>query len=420
MIGWTAAIVLALQMAQPATPTRNLSGEVSILAAGFPRQRVADLRARASVDATLRPGEMTELHLDAFVEGLAADRRGATGDAIARVREAWLQIAGRRADLRVGFGRLVWGRLDEIQPTDVINPIDASRFFLNGREDARLAVPLMRGRIFPSERLTIEGVLVPLFRRATFDELDEATSPFNLINDAILPAGLALASAEIDRQTPAGVAARLSGGARVSMTMGKVDVAGAVYRGRDGFGVITFEPDFGIAPAPLVVGRLVERFPRFTMVGGDVETVIGEWALRGETAVFVEKTFVSASRPGLVSGRAMDAGAGADRRAGAFHVFASVILHREWSAEDASIARTDVNVIGSVERAFGRDRWRVRGFAVANPADRSGFVRGLAAWKLRDRVSIEASAGAFLGSGDDTIARFSGRDFVSGRVRYGW
>jgi hypothetical protein len=420
VIGWTAAMLLALQLAQPAAPARRFSGDVSILGVGFPRQHGGEMRARASIDATLRPGAMTELHLDAFVEGLAANRHGGTGAAIARVREAWVQWAGRRADLRVGFGRLVWGRLDEIQPTDVINPIDASRFFLSGREDARLAVALVRGRLFASEDLTIEGVLVPLFRRATFDELGEATSPFNLINDAILPAGLALASAEIDRQTPATAGARLSGGARVSATIGRVDVAGAVYRGRDGFGAISFEPEVGIAPSPLVVGRLVERFPRFTMIGGDVETVAGEWALRGETAVFVDKTFAGASRPGLVSGRAMDAGAGADRRAGPFHVFASVVLHREWSAEDAAIARTDVNVIGSVERAFGRDRWLVRGFVVANPADRSGFVRGLAAWKLRDHVSIDASAGAFLGSGDDTIARFSGRDFVSGRVRYDW
>lgn len=420
MTGWSAALVLALQMAQAAPPPRNITGSVSMLAVGFPRQGIAELRPRLSVDATVRPSERTELHADAFVEALAADRHGATGEAIARVREAWVQIAARRADFRAGFGRLVWGRLDEIQPTDVINPIDAARFFLSGREDARLPVAMLRGRVFASERLTIEGVVAPVFRRARFDDLGEETSPFNLINDAVLPAGVALASAEVDRRGPGTIGGRLSGGGRVSATIGRVDVAGAVYRGRDGFGVVTFEPEIGAAPTPAVVGRLVERFPRFTMVGGDVETVVGEWALRGEAAVFVEKTFASVSRPGTVAGRAIDAGIGADRRAGAFRVFASMVVHREWSGEDPAIARHDVTLIGSIERTFARDRWLLRAFAVANPADGSGFLRGVAAWRVRDAVAIEASAGAFLGTGDDTIARFSGRDFVFGRVRYGF
>ena len=44
-----------------------------------------------------------------------------------------------------GFTRVVWGRLDEIQPTDVINPLDVSRFFFEGRAEARLPVALVRG-----------------------------------------------------------------------------------------------------------------------------------------------------------------------------------------------------------------------------------------------------------------------------------
>jgi hypothetical protein len=438
-MGWCAAAVLAIpmlagRMQAPGPPpapsaagtTSEIQGEFSVLAASFPRRDVAELRPRASVTATATLSRGVDARFEGFVEALVADRGGRVTSAIARVREGWLQMGGDRADVRVGFGRLVWGKLDEIQPSDVINPLDAARFLLSGRAEARRPVALVRGRLFASERFTLEGVLAPYFRRGVFDELGEDTSPFNLVNDAVLPAAIALPSLAIVREMPRG-AARLSGGARASSTIGRVDVSASFYRGRDGFGIVSFEPDMAIdpggapaaAPAPLVVGRLVERFPRFTMVASDFETVAGEWAIRGEAAMFVDRTFASTTRPGTVSGRSLDAGAGTDRRAGSLRVFGSVVVHREWSAEDAGIARTDVNLVGSIERAFGRDRWLARLFGLGNPGDASGFVRGLVTWRVRDDVAIETSAGAFLGTGADTISRFSGRDFVLVQARWG-
>ena len=211
----------------------------------------------------------------------------------------------------------------------------------------------------------------------------------------------------------------------MSATVGRVDVAGAVYRGFDGFGIVTFEPVFPApVPAtdatavPTVVGRLVERFPRFTMISGDFETVAGEWAIRGELAAFVEKQFAGVTRPGPVDGGALDGGVGFDRRTGDYRVFGSLLVRREWSAEDSGVARTDVSLVGSIDRTFARDRYLARAFAVVNPGDGSGFVRGLLVWTARDNVAVEASAGAFLGTGDNTLSRFHGRDFLFARLRY--
>ena len=166
-----------------------------------------------------------------------------------------------------------------------------------------------------------------------------------------------------------------------------------------------------------MVGSLVERFPRFTMLSGDFESVSGDWAWRGEAAVFVEKTLQGAAGT-AVKGRAFDAGAGVDRRTGDFRIFASAILHRQWSIEDPSVTRTDVSLVGSIERQFDRDRYLARAFAVINPGDGSGFVRGLLVMRLRDNVAVEGSAAAFIGDGDDTLARFKTRDFMLIRVRW--
>ena len=96
-----------------------------------------------------------------------------------RVHDAFAELTAGRLDVRAGFARVVWGRLDEIQPTDVVNPLDVSRFFFEGRSEARLPVALVRASVFLSDAASVEAVYVPVFRRGRFDLLDEPTSPFN-------------------------------------------------------------------------------------------------------------------------------------------------------------------------------------------------------------------------------------------------
>ena len=86
-----------------------------------------------------------------YVEGLAADRHQAespTTDLIARPQELYVEFVSERADLRLGYSRIVWGRLDELQPTDVVNPLDLAKFFFEGRAEARIP-----GRDGPRARL---------------------------------------------------------------------------------------------------------------------------------------------------------------------------------------------------------------------------------------------------------------------------
>jgi hypothetical protein len=189
---------------------------------------------------------------------------------------------------------------------------------------------------------------------------------------------------------------------------------------------------------PPVVARLVEHHPRFTMFSADLETVTGPWAWRAEAAFFPERTFAErartagpdaglnllASPPRLTSGHSFDAGVGGDRRAGSFRLYGSVLVHREQSGDGcggpsaACHGRTDVNLIGSVERPFARDRYRARGFVVVNAAGGSAFLRGTLSWQARDPLAVEVSGGWFVGDSEDSIGRFEDRDFVVTRLRY--
>ena len=212
----------------------------------------------------------------------------------------------------------------------------------------------------------------------------------------------------------------MSGGARVSATLGRLDLSGSVYRGFESFGLITFDTDGPLLLPDTPALRLVERYPRFTMIAGDFETVRGEWAVRGEAALFVDKQLAGLARLDGVLGHAFDGGIGVDRRSGDYRVFASAIVHREWSDQDPGLTKADLNLVGSIDRDIARGRYFVRGFAVANPADASAFVRALFVWRVRDDLSVEGSAAAFLGTSDDTLGRFQDCDFLLTRMRYRW
>ena len=391
-----AAMALTVWLAQAAQPT----GYASVFVDHFPNRDATELRARVFAEEKIDAGPRIRITASGFVEGLAADRSGNVTDAIVEPQDVTFSLRTPRAELTAGLGRVVWGRLDELQPTDVVNPLDLSRFFFEGRSDARMSVPLVRGRVFAGEHASVEAIYVPFFRRARFDRLDEPSSPFNLAPRA--PQG---GPVPVLDRTPARIAANAQGGARVNLTTGRVDWSVSAYDGFRPFGLYSLSP----------AGVLERSYARFTMIGGDFETVHGAWAARGEVAVFPLDVFQTTSSPEIFHGASFDAGAGVDRKAGDYRVSGDVLVHRE-SHDRAS--RTDVSMIASVDRDFARQKYQGRIFALYNPGEASGFVRAIATAGVGDNMKVEGSIGWFAGSGEDTISRFADSDFVYLRLKY--
>jgi hypothetical protein len=424
-----AAVLLVLVAAATASSQPLPTGHVSTLVDFLPnRSEVTELRARVFAEEKLQPTGGLTITASAFVEALAGrrlpdpatrDRDVVTG--IVRVNEASVQYGGEKADLLAGFSRVVWGRLDELQPTDVVNPLDVTRFFFEGRTEARMPVALIRGRVFIGERASFEAVYVPVFRQGRFDQLDEDTSPFNIARlepgfGVCLAIGCPTLPPAVTQTKPAVRISNAQGGLRVGGTTGRVDWAVAAYRGFEPFGVAT------LIGAPVPGGPLtIERsHPRFTMVGGDFETVRGAWGLRGEIAAFVEDTFQTPDFR-VVEGSSLDAGIGIDRKAGDLRLSGTVLLHHESGEIPGSttdLERTDVSFIASVDRSFARERYNLRTFGVVTPSESSAFLRTILTATVRDNVAVEGSAGWFPGSGRDFTGRFSECDFVYARLKY--
>jgi hypothetical protein len=407
------------------------SGDITVTSDLFPnRGNTGEFRARVFAEEVLDPTPKLLITLSGFAEGLLARRpvradtpRETVSAGSMRVVDASVNYKASRVDVLAGFTRIAWGRLDELQPTDVINPLDVSRFFFESRSEARLPVPLVRIRGHVSENASVEGVYVPFFRRGRFDQLDEPTSPFNIESTFVPPDVACLAIGcpsvlplSIERREPPRTAGNAQGGVRFNATTGRTDWSLSVFRGFEPFGLATIGAAApGAAAFPIDVVH-----PRFTMVGGDFETVRGEWGVRGEVAAVVDDSF-QGSAPRIVKGSSVDAGVGVDRRAGAYRISATALFHREEYDAPLSPAagrsRQDVSLIVSGDRTFSRERFRVRTFGVYNATEASAFLRGIAIATLRDNLAIEGSGGWFLGDGRDLIGRFADSDFVLAKLK---
>ena len=413
------ALLMGALSVAPAAGQNAVDGHASVTIDHLPNAGDAtEFRARVFAERGFSVNERLRFRLSGWAEGLLADRDGFVRDAAALPHEAYVEVRAGAFDVRAGLATSVWGRFDEVQPTDVVNPLDVSRYLFEGRSEARLPVLQTRLRWSANEATTVEGLWVPVFRRGRFDALDEPTSPFNLVADARPCSGaFACIQAPTDRATPPRTLASSQGGARVRTDDGTRGLGGlgiprhsALWRrGRRGGGL-------GAS------GRHARRTVSVVHDDrGDFEASRGSWTLRGEAGWRVDDTLTAPADPAaaipaprIEAGRSLQAGLGGDRKAGDYRVNASILVeHRDAVTFDD----VDVTLVGGGERAFSRDTIRLRIFGTWNFSDASGFARTIAGWNVRDNLWLEGSVGWFIGEGDDTLSRFSSRDFVYLRLK---
>ena len=183
---WSLCLAAAVTGCSPFAQTPP-TGYVSVFVDCSAESADADGTARAPfAEEKIDAAPHIRLTASGFVEGLLAHRGGAWS---ADAHRASRRICGRHRrttkrgsmlSARVSGAACVWGRLDELQPTDVINPLDVSRFFFEGRSEARLPVPsceaayYRRRQVSRSKASTCRSSVA-----GRFDQLDERSSPFN-------------------------------------------------------------------------------------------------------------------------------------------------------------------------------------------------------------------------------------------------
>jgi hypothetical protein len=236
---------------------------------------------------------------------------------------------------------------------------------------------------------------VPIARRGTFDQLDEARSP-------LAPAGLAaLPRSDLERSWE-----NVEGGVRLRGTGSGVDWGVSSYRD-----IVDFDR-YELTPTGLTPVR-----PRRWVVGGDVESAAGNWVFRGEGAVSIDDRLQSDRAPVIVTRSTFQGGAGADRRVGENTIFLNALYQH--IPDDPLLLDSDdeVSIVGGISRDFSRDTQHLRLFGIWNTSAGSGFGRATWTVQLIENLHAEIAAGVFHGEGGTILGRLADADFVSARLR---
>jgi hypothetical protein len=372
----------------------ELRGQVETLAAGYPSLDRVEGRLRILLRYQSRLGERWFVLASAYADGVvgSGERENA---AIVRPHETYLERRGPLMELRIGYSNVVWGVLDEIQPTDVVNPIDVSRFVLEGRSEARLPVPLARLRFFLPRDVSLEAVVAPLPRQGTFDQVHPASSPFAPAGWGSLPRS----------ETPV-TGGNVEGGVRLRGSNAGVDWGASFYRD-----VVDFDR------YTISAGRLAAIRPHRWMAGGDLETARGEWVLRAEGAFYLHDPLQVETAPVILRRWSFQGGFGADRAVGENRLFLNA-LYRHVPQEPLLGERNDLSLVFGLSRDFGRSTKSFKLFGLWNARAGSGFVRASLSLELVENLRLELAGGAFLGEGGEILGSFADSDFALVRLRF--
>lgn len=186
------------------------------------------------------------------------------------LREAYVSFMGKAWELNAGQKIIKWGRADFTNPTQKLSPGNLiSRS--TDKEDIDLGNLLLQGRWFPARTLSIEGVIIPLYRPSVL-----------LIKPIELPSYVTINSDEslVTSRT------MLSYGLKADFRLSRIDFSFSWFDGYDpmpGIKLSEFTLDTS-GYIPSISAEMTMTPYKIRNAGFDFETTFGDFGLRGEAA----------------------------------------------------------------------------------------------------------------------------------------
>ena len=195
--------------------------------------------------------------------------RLATNAAVVELQEAYAEVSTLLGDFRLGQQVIAWGAADGNNPTDNVNPYDFYYLFMPGT-DRKIGNVMASANLYLGP-VNLEAVATPVFQpnRLPLDEPD-----FPIFEDAPSPGDM------FPENRPTRNLENTEVGFRVRLPMGIMDISLSYFRGFDRM----FTPTIYHFPLPPPLGQL--DYHQTKVLGGDLVTFLGEWAIRAEGAYF--------------------------------------------------------------------------------------------------------------------------------------
>lgn len=369
-------------------------------------------RAEAHVGRDL--GQGWELRLGARLDGhlQGGGERSSVSRLEADYGENWLRYRAPDWRLTVGTQRVLWGRVDEIPPTDRLSRKDFTRFALDEMVDRRRTHPAVRLELHQGD-WDIDMLLVPLFREAELPDRDSIWHPvdrergrlFGLPEDPALVPVIRQAAIDDDVSGDGG------GGVRVSRSAAGLDYAFTLQRARHSQPYYRLDDTTRSAlqtgAPPAGQATLHAEHPRSWVVGADLATELGAWTLRAEAAWLSDVPVTRANDLRFRTVEGFDwvvgvEGFPGDRDFRATLQLAGQHLHDAGGVLDA---REAYYLTGELENPFWDHQWRGRVRFSAGLDRRDAYINPELAWVANEPHELYLGV-HWLDGGDDTAAGF--------------
>jgi len=218
-----------------------------------------------AVKAEWKPGNQWEGQLQARIDGYSQDGNPSWNDIDLDYGDNWIRYRGDNARLTVGTQTIIWGRIDEIPPSDRLSTIDGNRLNMDDLQDRRRSRPTLRAEFF-GEGSKLDLIYMPTFREAELADVDSIWHPIDRVRQQVLGIELpAAVAATITPNTPIINSAPDSDdgvGLRFSSNYEGLEYALTAQHGRQTLPYFSYS----VVPTP----TFTAQYPRTTAVGGDL------------------------------------------------------------------------------------------------------------------------------------------------------
>ncbi len=308
----------------------------------------------------------------------------------------------QQEDTRVTLGtqNVLWGRVDEISPTDRMSRVDWSRGMMDKLPDRRRAVPAVRTEYF-GEGFKLDGVLLPVFDEAVMPHTRSVWNPVDTVNGRILGIGSVpgIVGARVAKADISGVG---GGGLRFTAEGDGFDYGFSVQRVRQSL------PYYRVILGAPVMLQAVHPFS--TVLGGELETerMGATWrmevALSSDTPL-TTKTFQYRTDP------ALDVVIGAEFFPGDSETRVTLQLAgQRIMTNEAVLNRTRLySFTGEIEHPFANGRWRADLRFGMGLNDRDVYLNPRLTYTGIDQQEIYLAAHLFSGAAN-TLGGFYKRN----------
>lgn len=218
-----------------------------------------------TVRAEWKPDNEWQGQLEARVDGHSQDGNPSWHEVDLDYGDNWIRYRGENSRITVGTQTIIWGRIDEIPPSDRLSTVDGTRLNLDDLQDRRRSRPTIRAEFFAKDS-KLDLIYMPTFREAELADKDSIWYPIDRARAKILgmevPATMALfmPNATIVDDAPHTDNAV---GLRFSSNYEGIDYALTAQHGRQTM------PYFSFSGAPFTP-TFTAQYPRVTTVGGDL------------------------------------------------------------------------------------------------------------------------------------------------------